>query len=145
MKILFLDIDGVVNYAKTFHRAYGHEGKGGIIGFDPFMVLLVNRIVEATGCQIVLSSSWRYGEESRAEVRRNNINFVDITPMSRGLHVRGWEINEWLLAHPEVRRYAILDDNSDMLTTQMENFFKCAWNEGLTEELANQVIAHLNK
>lgn len=139
MKVLFLDIDGVCNCQFTAQRS------GYFIGIDPYMALLVGRIVEATGAKIVLSSSWRYNEESKEEVRKRVMPFIDVTPMSKGLATRGREIRQWLEAHPEVEKYAILDDNDDMMEEQLPNFFKCAWNTGLTEETANKVIAHFNE
>lgn len=139
MKILFLDIDGVVNCSKTV--AGGQQ----FLPIDPFMALLVNRICEATGAQIVLSSSWRLAEESRAEVNKHIYpKFIDVTPYKHGLESRGSEIKAWLKDRPGVARYAILDDNSDMLKEQMPNFFKTEWDTGLTEEIAKRVIEHLN-
>lgn len=146
MKILFLDIDGVVNSAVTAQR---HRG---VIGIDPYMALLVGRIVEATGCKIVLSSTWRLFEESRKEVTKQVMPFIDVTPhmpIMGGAEMceRGHEIKEWMESFQDegclIERYAILDDNSDMLPEQMPNFFKTSWQEGLTEEIANKVIEHL--
>lgn len=143
MKVLFLDIDGVCNCATTAQR---HRG---VIGIDPFMALLVGRIVEATDCKIVLSSSWRHWEEGRDEVRRQVWDFIDVTPSmpkSGGAEdmERGFEIQDWLDRHPEVTKFAILDDDSDMLPEQKPSFFKTSWQTGLTEEIAKQVIDHLN-
>lgn len=138
MKILFLDIDGVVNCATTAQR---HRGA---IGIDPYMACLVRRIVEATGCQVVLSSSWRYFPGGREEVERQVCLLLDVTPHS-DLGCRGDEIRVWLNAHPEVTRYAIVDDNSDMLPEQKSHFFKTSWAVGLTQEIAGQVIKHLNQ
>jgi HAD domain in Swiss Army Knife RNA repair proteins len=136
MKVLFLDIDGVVNCSTTPTRS------DDFIGIDPYMALLVGRIIDATGCSVVLSSSWRYHEESMAEVRQRVCNFVDVTPKNSGLTSRGTEIKAWLESHPEVSRYAILDDNTDFLDGQP--LFKTAWEKGLTDEIANSVIAYLN-
>ena len=58
--------------------------------------------------------------------------------------VRGHEIQEWLDKHPEVTRYAILDDDSDMLPEQMPNFFKTTFQNGLIEDIAKKVTEHLN-
>ena len=137
-KILFLDIDGVVNCATTPQRF------DRFIGIDPYMALLVGRIIQATDAEIVLSSSWRYHKDSQEEVRKRVLPFMDVTPMHDGLSSRGTEIKEWLDLHPEVTKYAILDDNGDMLKDQMPNFFRTLWSTGLTEEIVNQVIAHLN-
>ena len=165
MKILFLDIDGVVNCATTSQR---HRG---VIGIDPYMAILVDRIVQATGCEIVLSSTWRLWEDERQEVAKQVGVFIDVTPrmpVGGGAEMceRGYEIRAWLEANRfkqcrdrntchepfilgsdhkhKITSYAILDDNSDMLPEQLPNFFKTEWKVGLTKEIANQVIAHLN-
>lgn len=137
MKVLFLDIDGVVNNEKTTQR---HRG---VIGIDPFMAFQVGRIVEWTGCIVVLSSSWRHWPDGVKEVECCVCKIADVTG-SDAEGVRGREIAVWLTAHKEVERYAILDDSSDMLPEQEPNFFKTSWKEGITEEIANRVIAHLN-
>ena len=141
MKVLFLDIDGVVNCAKTVQRY------GGVIGIDPYMALLVGRIVEATGAKIVLSSSWRHWPQGREEIRKRVMPFIDTTSI-KGVYLptyRGLEILEWLNRHPEVERYAILDDDSDFHPSQQSHFFKTEWNTGLTDLIADQVIKHLNQ
>jgi hypothetical protein len=136
MKVLFLDIDGVVNCSTTPTR-FEH-----FLGIDPYMALLVDRIIQATGCAVVLSSSWRYHEDSMAEVRQRVCQFIDVTPMNNGLTSRGTEIKQWLDTHPEVTQYAILDDNTDFLEGQP--LFRTFWEKGLTEEIAKDVTQHLN-
>ena len=145
-KVLFLDIDGVVNCQNTKQR---HRG---FIGIDPYMAFLVARIVEATQCDVVLSSSWRNSpDDSKEEVRKQVVNFVDVTVDSWYVRetqhhsTRGEEIQEWLDRHPEVEKYAILDDDSDMLDSQLPNFFKTTWLNGITPEIAEAVIAHLGR
>ena len=135
-KILFLDVDGVLNTARTI--AYQNTA----LALDPYMVLLVDRIVQATGCKVVLSSSWRYEEQASALVMKA-VPFIDTTPKNQGLTSRGTEIKEWLSKHPEVEKYAILDDATDFLDDQKPNFFRTFWEKGLTEEIADKVIKHL--
>lgn len=144
-KVLFLDIDGVVNSQVTAQR---HRG---VIGIDPYMAFLVGKIVLDTDCEVVLSSTWRLGEESRNEVRRQVVEFIDVTPyLDEGegatwRHLeRGHEIKAWLDAHPDVEVYAILDDDSDMLPEQLPNFFQTTWKEGITKEIAEAVTRHLS-
>lgn len=142
MKILFLDIDGVVNCETTAQR---HRGA---IGIDPYMAFLVARIVERTGCKVVLSSSWRHFPDGCDEVARQVVPLLDVTPKmplfgGADQKERGHEIKAWLDEHPEVTRYAILDDNSDMLDEQLPNFFKTSWATGITEEIAEKVVRHL--
>lgn len=138
MKVLFLDIDGVVNCKNTTQR---HKG---LIGIDPYLALLVGRIhLGVENLKIVLSSSWRNFPDGKKEVERCVLPIFDVTPISDGI-LRGEEIKEWLSKHPEVEKYAILDDDNDMLTEQLPNFFQTTWEEGLTQEIVDKVINHLN-
>lgn len=157
MKVLFLDIDGVVNCENTFQR---HRGW---IGIDPHMAFLVGKIQLDTDCKVVLSSSWRHGEESKAEVRRQVVDFIDVTPslprpMGTGVEYaeRGKEILAWIKTHNDIRKvldekkyehelvtkYAILDDDSDFLPEQP--LFKTSWKHGITEKIAKAVTEYLN-
>lgn len=146
MKILFLDVDGVLNTDKT--------NLTDPWPMDPFMVLLVDRIVQATGCKVVLSSAWRHSEEGVDKIKAA-LPLYGITPTSthgdRGEEIESWILdytlthaspnpNDWVLTS-----YAILDDCEVMQPQQQEHFFKTSFQIGLTEEIANKVIEHLNK
>lgn len=142
MKVLFLDIDGVVNCEKTFQK-FSHRG---IIGIDPYMAFMVGKIKLDTDCDVVLSSSWRYGGKKLLdEVRKQVVDFIGVTPDVEHNMIRGNEIKAWLDKHPKVKRYAILDDDSDVLPEQKSNFFQTSWKTGITEDIARQVTDHLNK
>ena len=52
MKVIFLDVDGVLNDDYTADRS-----PAGFIGIDDGMVANLERIVRKTGAKIVLSSS----------------------------------------------------------------------------------------
>ncbi len=136
MKVLFLDIDGVVNSRRSSMRA------GRIVGIDPDLADRVRRIIAETGCEVVLSSTWRLWEENVAEVR------AEVTPELYGLtpsipwSPRGDEVAQWLADHPEVTRYAIVDDNDDFAPDQP--LFRTSWEVGITDEVADAVIAYLN-
>lgn len=143
MKILFLDIDGVCNSAAYVHKRFEETGKAGIVDIDPVAAARVKRIIKETGCKVVLSSTWRLMEHNREEVRREVCDFIDVTPHYGG-RPRGEEVRDWLIAHPllNVVQRAILDDDSDFLPGQP--LFQTTWAAGLTDEIADAVIAHLN-
>lgn len=162
MKILFLDVDGVLNCESYMKQ----EARGGIVGIDPFRALLIHRICEATGCKIVVSSSWRHSQKDMEQVKEavGPFNVIDKTPTihQEGIYKysraelceRGHEIKAWMsewnrnlddIKKPEIEKYAILDDDNDMLPEQQVNFFQTKWHgDGLTEEIAQKVIEHLN-
>lgn len=144
-KILFLDIDGVVNNKESFK-------KGTHFPIDQYCAFLVGKIQLETGCDVVLSSAWRHLGEGYAEVEKRVVKLRGKTG-SCCSGIRGVEIYNWLhenFTHEQLSspnfRYAILDDDSDMLLWQKDNFFQTSFTEGgLTEEIANKVIKHLNR
>ena len=60
-KYLFLDIDGVLNHDEWFESdAYRkNQTNWKVSMFDPKCVERVNTILQQTGAQLVVSSSWR--------------------------------------------------------------------------------------
>ena len=141
MKVLFLDIDGVVNCSTT-------NFKTDLWPLDRYMAFLVGKIIMYTECKIVLSSSWRNHPDGISVIEKHIGKVLDITPKSwydkeRDYHsIRGDEINKWLEKHPEVEKYAILDDDSDFYPDQ--KLFKTSWTTGITEEIMQEVINYLN-
>jgi len=136
MKVLFLDVDGVLNSRNTTNFAE-------LYPIDPYMAFLVGRIQLQTGCEVVLSSSWRHHPEGVENVSKRVVRLLDKTP-EVGV-CRGDEIEAWLEAHLEVDKYAILDDDADMLVGQADSFFKTTFEDGLTDEIAEAVINHLER
>lgn len=136
MKILFLDIDGVVNCQYTTQRHRGY------IGIDPYMAFLIGKIKLDTDCEIVLSSSWRHTPEGIEEVKAQVGPLYDTTGPSLG--GRGAEIQAWLDAHPGNHVYAIVDDDTNMLKEQLPNYFRTMWLTGITPETATLITNHLN-
>ena len=135
MKVLFLDIDGVVNKVDT-HTRYRDS-----VAIDPFLAFRIGKIVVETGCQVVLSSAWRLFPDLRRAVDEYVTDILDVTPIAAG-DFRGDEVRAWLADHPEVTRYAILDDGNDFHPDQP--LFRTSWLSGITDEIAQQVIEHLN-
>lgn len=156
MKVIFLDIDGVVNYVKS-RWSFDHvtktsflvpEGQNvGWYGIDPEKVKIILSIVEKTKAKIVLSSTWRKHEDWLETMALNG--FSSELFLGRTIHnwdfVRGQEIQIWLDEHREIEKYAIIDDDSDMLDCQKDSFFQTSFEYGITEEIADRVINHLNK
>lgn len=134
MKVLFLDIDGVVNSRSTT------DFRNNLYPIDPYMAFLVGKIQLDTDCKVVLSSSWRLHPDGITAVEKAVVKVIDKTPYLDG--IRGDEVKAWLDKHPEVTKYAILDDDSDFHTDQP--LFKTTFEFGLTEEIAKSVTEYLN-
>ncbi len=147
MKVLFLDIDGVINKRENFNPAHNP----GPYPVDAYCAFLVGRIQLSTGCRVVLSSTWRLHKEGRENVSKRVIELYDVTPeiynKPPGLDKRCYEISSWLSYHPEVEKFAILDDESDAgdLASLRKHFFKTTFEDGLTDEIAEAVIEHLGR
>ncbi|CDY79453.1 Phage protein [Caballeronia glathei] len=144
-KILFLDIDGVLNSHRTvtIHGGpteFGGKPRGGgfphdfsesgMKKFDPVAVALIRQVCIETDCSIVLSSAWRVLFSAHECANSLDLPIIDKTPNLAD--VRGAEIKAWLDQHPEVEHYAIVDDNSDMLESQRSNFVQTDGLEGLS-------------
>jgi hypothetical protein len=137
VKVLFLDIDGVVNCRTTVQRFQG------LRGIDPSLALLVRRITLAvTDLRVVLSSSWRNFPAGRREVEIQVVPIFDTTPPRKGK--RGDEIQAWLDGHPEVEKYAIIDDSSDWREDQRHQLFLTTDEIGITETIVQRIINHFN-
>lgn len=149
MRVLFLDIDGVLNNKWSIKR-FGTNQR-----FDELNLAQVNRITAGTGARIVVSSNWREGNPLwRVQACLGQLGvegpIMDQTPVLKDVSgyesvemftLRGIEIHQFLGKNPWVSRYAVLDDN--LVTGHDENFFRTDHHDGLTEKLASLVIAHL--
>ncbi len=153
--ILFLDYDGVINRFPSDGEATPVRMVGEIMTIaDPELVYRLNILVDRTDADIVLSSSWRHQKNWREALAASGIMqpLLDRTPRySSGKKYgiaeidlcRGHNIQDWLDDHPEVTRYAILDDSADMLPHQLPNFFQTDVTSGLTQDIADAVEKHL--
>lgn len=148
MKVIFLDIDGVLNHEQHYkwlmetdeptelQRVYPYSE------FNPKSCELLNKIIKETGARIVVSSSWRLDGINRLNIIFKHLglpNIYDITPCLNT--ARGIEIGAWLAAHPEVDKYVILDDDEDMNAEQMPFFIKTnPYDDGLNNKVKNKAI-----
>ena len=136
MKVIFLDVDGVLNgYGRFTEIIYFLAKKLRMLGLlkhyhDIFgvhtrKVKLLSKIVKKTGAKIVLSSSWRFGwdvpyEEKDGHQRKlvdklakYGMTIRDRTGYARDAKSatqRETEIREWLSSHDNVKSFVVLDD-----------------------------------
>lgn len=155
MKVIFLDIDGVLNndlILKQFRRL----GCGaGAIGLEKLQLL--QKIVTVTNAQIVLSSDWRLAHVDpcgykmvRICLGMFGIRIVGRTP-DLLLNVTGDRANEiqaWLGSNQEKRgvtHFVILDDRTDAGLGFPDNFILTNDKEGLTEQQVEEAIQILTR
>ena len=165
-KIIFLDIDGVIATNECIEH-----GTWGLVDYKQD---LLGIILQSTGADIVLSSSWRYNDVEKTIAYMNEKGFrfsdkiVGVTIRAyqyinkeQKIHLsipRGVEIKQWIDTniHSDNGRnwnrkklgvdyqYVILDDDSDMLLEQSANFINTDTFKGLTKEDVGFAIDILN-
>lgn len=142
LKLLFLDIDGVLNSMPSTDEIkqlkkqlceYKFQMK--LYGLDEELVKLLKLIIERTQCKIVFSTSWRYfkdhpivGSDWRKSLSEMlNVsqdiflgNTANISFCAGGWDVgynrrRGLEIKNWIENHTEPGKfkYCVIDDEID--------------------------------
>lgn len=148
MKVIFLDIDGVLNtesYREDSKVDYFEEP------ISEVHMSWLEHLVKETDAKIVLSSTWReywdcgdiqsdrFGEYINNLFEKYGLKIFDKTPE---LKDRDREINEWLkLHHEQIENYVILDDfdfewsesNAKCLVKTMDNI-------GLDEKTTEKAI-----
>lgn len=150
IKVIFLDFDGVLNSEK-YVKAYG--GCGVII--DPTRMLLLKQIIDATGAEIVLSTSWRehwdtdsvkcdnIGREINDIFGQFSLCILDKTPFLN--RCREDEIAAWLKSNKQVENFAVLDDRFLDSERIRGHFVKTSgYSKGLYETSVDKAIDILN-
>lgn len=128
MKIIFLDIDGVVTSLRS-----------GWFNLDIYTVNFLRWLCKEAGAKIVISSTWRHNhgkdfwEPIFGEHLHNDFKTPSNNRETNG-DKRGGEIQMWLDNHPNTKKYLILDDDDDMLSSQMDSFIQTDSLDGMLHE-----------
>ena len=114
MKVIFLDVDGVLNSVDSEDHFHG------FIGLDYSGIKLLKEIVGATGTEIVLVSTWKLAWQKDNKSRQDSLAaYLDQRLAEEGLVImdktggsmaeRGHGIVDWLSEHP-TESWIVLDD-----------------------------------
>ena len=131
-RVLFLDVDGVLNSERTRIAFGGYPGDFSAVDmgkFDHAAINMVRALCRKADLSVVVSSAWRIAFGWDEIGKALDLPTIGQTPRLPG--ARGHEIAAWLAEHPEVESYAILDDSGDMLPEQMERFAQTSMYDGL--------------
>lgn len=170
--VIFLDIDGVLNSVQYFetrkflqseeelNKEFDHEINDVNVreqiylnDLNPKAVKLLNIIIrDVPDVEFVLSSTWRksFMPDKMTEMMKKR-GFKGTIKASTPVcnfngSVRGNEIHLWLKNNriPEFFNYVILDDDSDMLLHQKNNFLHIDGHAGLTPNHVYKISRFLN-
>lgn len=150
--VIFLDVDGVLNDRSTEDRT-----PCGFIGLEDSMIVNLARIVEVTGAEIVLTSTWKSewskllkdcepdGAYLSRRLKKHGLCILDKT--EDHVEDRGTGIRKYLDAYPNIENWVVLDDDV------FRDYIKCGvmphlvhtsyYCGGLTAELADRAISIL--
>lgn len=158
--IIFLDIDGVFN-CQLFYKEHFKEVKKRLrkklknkeierleyykSQICPERIKWFSELCKEVDANVVISSTWRMGKTIEQLQEIMNYCGGDFNIIGKTIHngyERGTEISKWLKdnINPEnygcnyydFYRYAIIDDDSDMLLNQANHFFQTDNYSGLT-------------
>jgi len=156
MKVIFLDIDGVL--ATTSCYGKGTNNKWGAYMFDQKAVIYLNYIISETGAEIILSSDWRnnYTLHEMREIFCHNgvlkgpIGFTPSLKTYTGDNLEGGradEIKKWLQdnAWKDDTKWVAIDD-LNMDEWLFPNFVHCPnEHEGIKKQnIKDKIIKILN-
>lgn len=135
MKVIFIDIDGVLATAPCWNMS--RDNKWDAYSFDKKAVKVLNKILEETGAEMVLSSDWKhyYTMDQMKEIFMELNGVIkapfDRTPFSKeytAMNLEGGrttEINMWLAENKEklgITHWVAVDD---LKMFELENFAHC--------------------
>jgi hypothetical protein len=135
MKVIFFDIDGVLNCESTPNpRDFPYIA-------DKRLLRRFRTLLKNTGAKAVMASTWRVDPVGLCAARYFGIPFFDVLP-DRPKRPRREEVLLWLKKHPRVRCYAVIDDEDDELDDLP--LFQPSARKGLTPEIARGVARYLS-
>lgn len=139
MKVVFLDVDGVLNSEQDNLSYYLKTDKH---------IKYLKEIVDRTDAVIVVTSAWRLaiGLFTRLVRRLNDFDMhvYDKTCYMSGYAVRGKEIERWLSEHSDIESFVILDDEDFDLKMYADNLVKINVEYGLQREHVEKAVEILN-
>lgn len=159
MKLLALDIDGVLNSGRWYYeRENSFRDETMANELDPKAIVRLNLICSLSECRIVISSSWRILEKSceasipdmlanrgflypERIIGRTPVIYDPLPEMTR----RGVEIHTWIDEQPEhPASLCILDDSADM-GHLLPHLVRTTWPEGLLDKHIQQALEMLER
>ena len=157
MKVIFLDIDGVLVTRNSIKYQYLNFPDDTSIQFGKKAIKNLNKLIRLTKAKIVISSTWRLFhsleklqnifEEQNIKGKIISTTSVEKATIEEDIP-RGQKIADWLEQHPEVKQYVIIDDDvqADCIQFHPYNCVETSYKRGFApEERFNEALAILNE
>ncbi len=140
MKVIFLDVDGVLCTARSYF-AYDIPNKRKMWNAWDEVACTCVREVCKKGIKIVVSSTWRHPlheVELKEHMEKHGLlEFLRLpawrTPALAG-EMRGYEIEDYLKHNTDIEDYKILDDVDQFLETQAKKLILTDEQNGMSAE-----------
>jgi hypothetical protein len=150
VKIIFLDVDGVLNIYSKSYITYAYKKDKSVEYVEPFLLKRLEWILKETSAKIVISSSWRLTMDDLQNVFEAAgfemwDEVIGRTSISK-FRYRGEEIMDWLDHHKDVEKYVVLEDEIDDVCGEKcnnipkENVVEVDMRNGLTHQDVQNTI-----
>jgi hypothetical protein len=157
MKIIFLDIDGVLVTRNSIKYQYLNFPDDTSIRFSKKAVKNLNKLIRLTKAKIVISSTWRLFhsleklqnifEEQKIKGEIISTTSVEKASIEEDIP-RGQKIADWLSEYNNVEQYVIIDDDvqADCIQSHPFNCVETSYKRGFSpEERFEEAYAILSK
>ena len=150
-KVLFLDIDGVLNSDDYFNNREDSDNRPYPLSeFDPKAVIKINKVLEKCDL-LVISSDWRFQTNLKnilieVGIDKNKVNSAILTPFLGQVfkdNVRGHEIDfviKNLKRFYKKVNYVIIDDLLTFMPFQKVHLVHTSFKTGITDNDVNKAI-----
>ncbi|APR84219.1 Hypothetical protein A7982_09568 [Minicystis rosea] len=153
-KLIFLDIDGVLNSVQYLAEHTGGEGVVIVDGefdatahIDPARVTRLNTLVERSGARVILSSSWRrsFGlEKTQRSLRAKGFaHELEGETVRLVGHPRHMEIRHYLAMFAAMPSFVVLDDAPEAGVGLGDHFILVS--DGLEDAHVETAVAILDR
>jgi len=137
MKVVFLDIDGVLNNcmaAGVFHHS----------STDPFCIAILNESLRRTNAKIVIISTWKDNFDISVVINllyERGILPDSIIGCTEKDAPKELGIKNFLEIHGEIEKFVIIDDNLELQDESLKNFcVRTDSHEGIQPEDMDKII-----
>lgn len=147
-KIIFLDIDGVLNCAHSTSRISENSN---IVGIDDDKLKLLKELIDKTDSKIVLISTWKtlYNDSDQKKYMMNKFKEYNIEIFDQTIdkmYDRGAGIYLYLESN-KVDQYIIIDDDifKDYDNELMNHLIKTSFSEGFIKKHLSLALNKLSQ